>query len=221
MVSSSNSLTIHSDELHITSAKRGTASGVKGIDAALALSPKLVLADIDAAVYNVASGIAGLDVNARIQDSKIPTKLLSSYWHASYDEMTVIQGSWQQYPESNQTDYDSSLTSQAGQANNGPSGANNDEVNFGSLALNAGTYKCVISFLKTNNYGIIEVLLGTTSIGTADSYAAGPTYNNVAVFTFSPTIRMSGNLRIKVSNKNGSSSGYYISLSRIELIRTG
>jgi hypothetical protein len=65
MVFSSNSLTIHDDPLHTGSAKRNSASGVKGIDAGQLLTPKAVMADIDAAIINAANGIAGLDASAK------------------------------------------------------------------------------------------------------------------------------------------------------------
>jgi len=221
MVYSSNSLAVHDDTIHQTSAKRGTTSGVKGIDAALALSPKLVLADIDAAVYNVASGIAGLDANARIQASKMPTKLTNSYWHASYDENSVVQGSWSVNAAGLQEDYDPALINAAGYITNMTSPANGDEIDFGMLYLTAGTYKVSFATRKNTSYCIMEILLGSVSLGTFDEYNAASLYNQVGTFTYSPSVAVSGNLRVKVSGKNGSSSDYILILSRLEIIRTG
>jgi hypothetical protein len=52
----------HDDGQHIGSAKRGTASGVKGIDAGLNLDPKLVNADVDAAAAIAKTKLASLDI---------------------------------------------------------------------------------------------------------------------------------------------------------------
>lgn len=132
-----------------------------------------------------------------------------------------MAGNWEQHSDASVTDYDPSLTGAAGKyLGNNTSVANNDEIHFGSLSLNAGTYKIIVGYVKTTNAGIIEVLLGTTSIGTVDAYGV-TSYNNVATFTYSPTARVSGNLRLKITNKNAGSSGYFMAVGRLELIRTG
>lgn len=62
---------IHDDNFHAGSAKRNTASGVKGIDATSNLFPKAVMADIDPGILNVASGIVGLTAANKIASSLI------------------------------------------------------------------------------------------------------------------------------------------------------
>ncbi len=171
-----------------------------------------------AAAARLALGL--VDANDRMPTAMLPTKIINSYWHASWDERTVVQGTWIQSANAAHTDYDDLLTNVAGRIGNS-SGANNDEVHFGSLTLNAGSYKISLGYYKENVLGIIEILHGTTSIGTADSYAAAAAYNQVASFTYSPATRVTGNLRLKVTGKNAASGGYWIGVCRIEIIRTG
>jgi hypothetical protein len=75
--------------------------------------------------------------------------------------------------------------------------------------------------VKASNRGIMEILLGTVSLGTYDLYTAGTVYNNVSSFTYSPTTRVTGDLRVKATGKNGSSNAYIVAFSRLEIIRTG
>lgn len=171
-----------------------------------------------AAAARLALGL--VDANDRMPTAMLPTKILYSYWHGSWDEKTVVQGTWADTLSASQTDYDTSIVSTAGGKYNSTE-ANNDEIHFGSIVLNAGTYKFIFSTVKDSGRGITEILLGTTSIGTYDGYNASTLFNQVASFTYSPTTRVSGNLRFKVSGKNASSSGYAISVSRFEIIRTG
>lgn len=171
-----------------------------------------------AAAARLAIGV--VDAYDRMPAAMLPTKLLSSFWHASWDERTVVQGTWSQAASASETDFDDSLTSVAGFLYNSTS-ANNDELHFGNLTLNSGTYKINISFIKDSTCAIIEILHGTTSLGTVDAYAAGAAYNNKIVFTYSPTTRVTGNIRIKATGRNGSSAGYLTPASKIEIIRTG
>lgn len=169
-----------------------------------------------AAAARLALGV--VDANDRMPTAMHPSRELSHYFHASWDEVIQVAGTWTTFVNASQTDYDSSLI--AGYIQNNATHANNDEVHFGSLTLNAGTYKISVAYVKANDAGIIEILLGTTSLGTIDSYAAGTSFNQATTLTYSPTARVSGNLRLKVTNKNASSSNYYLYVSRIEIIRT-
>jgi hypothetical protein len=171
-----------------------------------------------AAAARLALGL--VDANDRMPAAMAPTKILNSYWHASNDEKTVVAGTWVQTNDASQTDYDPLINPAAGYVYN-TSSANSDEIHFGSLGLNAGTYKVSVSYVKVNNTGILEVLHGTTSLGTQDTYAAATTYNQVVSFTYSPATYVSGNFRIKLNGKNGSSTAYRLYVSRIEIIRTG
>jgi hypothetical protein len=172
-----------------------------------------------AAAARLALGL--VDANDRMPTAMLPTKILNSYWHASFDEKTDVLGTWVFNSDASQTDYDIALSSSVGNLYNSGNTANNEEVKFGNLTLNAGTYKISFATVKASNRGIMEILLGTVSLGTYDLYTAGTVYNNVSSFTYSPTTRVTGDLRVKATGKNGSSNAYIVAFSRLEIIRTG
>ncbi len=156
-----------------------------------------------------------LDANLRLPTAKLPTKISNSYWHASWNERTVVQGTWAQSNEINQTDFDSDLKSTAGYVINNSS-ADGDEIHFGDLILNAGTYNVKLTCLKSFTYnGIIEILHGTTSLGIVDTNNGSTIYNSTVTFTYSPIVRVSGNLRVKVSGTT--STDYFVYFSRLEI----
>jgi hypothetical protein len=173
-----------------------------------------------AAAARLALGV--VDANDRMPSSMMPSRELSHYFHASFDEKTIVAGAWSVVAAASQTDYDDSLTSGAAVLAS-TNQANLDEVHFGSLTLNAGTYKVILAYEKRSDFGIIEILIGTTSIGTIDSYDVSGTgvYNQVSTLTFSPTTRVTGNLRVRTNGKNGASTSYGNRFSRLEIIRTG
>lgn len=140
----------------------------------------------------------------------------SAYWRAIWSQKTVVQGTWVQTNKAAQTDYDPALLSQPGIVTN-DNPANGDEIHFGNLVLNAGTYKVSVCVETFNTYGILEILHGTTSIGTID--CNGGATNVVGSFVYSPAVLVSGNLRVKVSGS--SSGGFRITPSRLEIFRTG
>lgn len=155
-----------------------------------------------------------IDLNGQmIRGGNVDT---SAYWHAIWSQKTIVQGTWVQYSQAGQTDYDPELMSAPGFVTNN-SIANNDEIHFGNIVLNAGAYKVSAVVEKFNTYGILEILHGTTSIGTIDCNGGA---NNVVVsFVYTPLVLSSGNLRVKVSGST--SAGFRITLSRLEIIRTG
>lgn len=163
-------------------------------------------------------GLLSVDANGLLVAGSLPSKILYSYWHAVWSEKTVVAGTWAQLSSAGRTDYDDGLLSAAGFIQN-TTHANNDEIHFGNLILNAGTYKVVLSYVKSNDCAIFEVLHGTTSLGTQDAYAAVDA-NATVTFTYSPTTRATGNLRLKATGKNGSSSAYNVDICRLEIIRT-
>lgn len=171
-----------------------------------------------AAAARLALGM--VDANDRMPAAMIPTKVLNSYWHASADEKTNVAGTWGQTNEALQTDYDENLVTQAGLMANNSTHTDNDECHFGTITLNAGTYKVSFATRKGASMGIMEVLHGTTSLGTYDCYGADAK-NIVSSFTYSPTTRVTGNLRLKCSGHNASSDDYFVQVSRLEIIRTG
>ncbi len=186
-----------------------------------------ILADSNGLLSSVAAGTAAaarlalglVDALDRMPTAMMPSRELSHYFHALYDEITIVAGTWTSYLDASQTDKDIAISVSGSHVYNS-SHLNNDEIHFGSLTLNAGTYKIIICCIKSGDGGIAEILLGTTSLGTFDNYAASTTYNAVGVLTYSPTARVTGNLRLKVTGKNASSADYIIRVSRIEIIRT-
>lgn len=159
------------------------------------------------------------DANGRLPTSMLPTKLVNAFFHASNDEKTVVGGTWGLTNDASQTDYDPLINSQAGFLTNSTT-TNLDEIHFGNLALTAGTYKVTVAYIRSTDCAILEVLHGTTSIGTQDAYGT-LLYNRTVSFTYSPTVYTTGNLRFRANGKNGSSSAYRVYLSRLEIIRTG
>ncbi len=167
----------------------------------------------DSSMKNIASGIAGLDA------------LLGLLAHRTRNGIggfgnnyTQVAGTWSATSSASQTDWDDILLSAAGFVVS--QGNNLDEIKWPSVILNAGTYKIVIAYEKNNGAGILEVLHGTTSIGTQDTYDAGAVFNQVVSFTYSPTARASADFRIRANGKNVASSGYYLDISRIEIFKT-
>lgn len=199
----------------------GRASAGAGVieEIACTAAGRAILDDANAAAQRLTLGV--VDANDRMPAVMMPTKVLNSYWHASFDEKTIVSGTCSQSADAAQTDYDPMLVGgSAGYVSN-PSSANLDEIHFGSLTLNAGTYKISLGTLKASSCGIIEILHGTTSLGTWDGYVAGATYNQVVSFTYSPTTLVTGNLRIRSNGKNPSAAWYKYFVSRLEIIRTG
>lgn len=160
------------------------------------------------------------DANGRLLEKILPTQILSSYWHAAYNEKKIVQGTWSIIADLGQTDFDPALPGPAGGYVQNDTHANGDELNFGPLGFNAGTYKINIAYLAYAGNGIMEVLIGSTSLGTVDGYNGVTVHNTVGSFTYTATTYLSGNLRIKISGKNGSSSNYYLQFSRLEIITT-
>jgi hypothetical protein len=147
------------------------------------------------------------------------TPTQESYWHATNANMVVVQGSWDEAQSSgNQTDYDSDLVGPTNLKDNGSSN-NLDEVNFGNIILNAGTYNISISYDKYMFWGIIEILIGSTSITTIDTYSGTLQANQSTIFVYTTPTRISGLLRVRVNGKNPSSSGYVIQFSRLEITK--
>ena len=145
----------------------------------------------------------------------LPPQLLSSYWHATWANRTIVQGNWIQVGWG-LTDIDTSLTGVTTGVYNS-SNVNLDEIYFGNVSLLAGTYKLQISYYQFSGGGIVEILIGTTSLGTINTYGTTAT-NLVSEITVSLSTPISGNLRIRVNGTT--STGYYFTFGRIEIFRT-
>jgi hypothetical protein len=131
-------------------------------------------------------------------------------------DITVVAGSFVQSNDASATDFDDLWVTQAAYISSGL----NDECKISGLVLNAGTYVIKVVCIKNADGGILEILHGTTSLGTYDQYNAGTSYNQIATFTYSPTVRNSGDLRFRCTTKNASSSGYTIRTCRIQIMKT-
>jgi hypothetical protein len=101
------------------------------------------------------------------------------------------------------------------------SGAQNDEINFEGLSLEAGTYTVLMRVYTSNNHGIISIQLDSSQIGTIDLYSGSPTPDVLASAT-GLTVGSDDvyQLKLKMTSKNGSSSNYYGLVHSIAFVRT-
>jgi len=102
---------------------------------------------------------------------------------------------------------------------NNSSAANSDEVDINKVAMDAGTYTCLLLCNKTSNAGIIKIYAGAELLGSFDAYGAA---NDSIMTVTGSTIAASGlkTIKIKVDGKNASSSGYNAAVAAIVLLRT-
>ncbi len=93
----------------------------------------------------------------------------------------------------------------------------NDEFQI-NLTAKAGNWNLNLLGITASNYGIITVYLGNTSLGTIDWYSATQVYN--VTKTLAINIPTSGViiLRLKITGKNASSSGYLIGITKVQMI---
>ncbi|CAG0996891.1 hypothetical protein METP3_03024 [Methanosarcinales archaeon] len=158
-------------------------------------------------------------------NDRIPRLMNSAIYRSGFignvasGDITVVAGSFAQTNDANATDFDDLWVTQAGHRYNSTT-ADLDEFKISGLVLNAGTYVIKVVCVKNADGGILEVLHGTTSLGTYDQYNAGTSYNQIASFTYSPTTRVSADLRFRCNGKHASSSDYVIRTSRIQIMKT-
>lgn len=97
--------------------------------------------------------------------------------------------------------------------------AQNDAFSL-NIALAAGTWDCNVFVRKASDKGIITLLMDGASQGTADTYAASGAAAKVTVSGF--TVASTGKkvMQFKAATKNGSSSGYQLSIFGIHFRRT-
>lgn len=92
-----------------------------------------------------------------------------------------------------------------------------------SLFLRAGVWALTVAYLQSNLYGISQLWIDGTSLGTYDAYTAGA--NNMGLFYAQPpgvalgegmhTVRLG-----KTGTKNAAGADYYCGLVNITLRRT-
>lgn len=157
-------------------------------------------------------------IDAHIAASSGSSGFFRQFWQ---NQGTAVQGTWSWSAGAGQSDYASVTGEGAGTYMNVATHANNDEYKWSNIFLPAGNYKITLVHLTSNSRGIVELIFGTTSLGTFDSYAAGTAYNVINTITFSVSVATTADFRIKVTGKNASSSDYYIDFSRLQLEKTG
>ncbi len=165
---------------------------------------------------DVGGGVAGLSL---LKDSN--AHRLRGIFGGFGDNYSVVSGSWGIVTESNQRDFDPILLNSAGYKFNSTR-TNLDEIKWPNVILTFGTYKILLVVSTRNNGGIMELLHGTTSIGTYDTYAVNPGYNVLITFTYTNSLNSTGmDFRLRVNSKNASSVDYIARFSRLEIIKTG
>lgn len=99
-------------------------------------------------------------------------------------------------------------------------GVQNAEMTH-NVVLGAGTWSIELLLEKHENAGIISVQFDGVEKGTIDAYAASPEFNALpSIANIIVPITKKIELKLKLTGKNGSSSGYYGYLTSIKLQRT-
>lgn len=132
---------------------------------------------------------------------------------------TAVQGTWSWNVDASQTDYASLTGEGAGTFYNHVPSSNLDEYKWSNIFLTKGSYKITVVGVKDVVEGIMEMLFGTTSLGTNDMYAAVITYNQIVTFTFTLAYDGTQDMRIRVNGKSG--TDYYCEFSRFVIEKTG
>lgn len=171
---------------------------------------------------NVAGGYVGLDANTNLPNDTLPSQINSMYWNARYANKNIIAGTWSDDYDVLQVDFDPMLVSDSTQYNliYNVAGTDQDEIDYESITLNAGTYKVTVTAQKSPTSGILKIYHGSNLISTFDMYSAGNVFNTVDSQTYQPVANTTGAVRLLVDSKNPSASNYFAYLSRIEIVRT-
>ena len=152
--------------------------------------------------------LAGLDDDDHTQyhtnargDDRYPLifKGYANYIHG-YAYESIIAGTWSGFATSNQI---------LGYYFYNTSGAQNDEIEY-EIFAEAGEKTFELLGSKQTDAGIITVYLDGTSIGTIDQYAGSAEWDNIFTLTFTVVDTKIHSLKFKCTDKNGSSSNYYI-----------
>lgn len=103
------------------------------------------------------------------------------------------------------------------------SGAQNDEITFSTnVVLDPGTYTISVHYMTGPNRGKAHILIDGVDVGNVDQYSAGGVHNvigsvaGVTLAGFDPHT-----VKLKMSDKNASSSAYYGTVTTIRFLRTG
>ncbi len=171
---------------------------------------------------NVAGGYVGLDANTTLPANQLPAQINNTSWNARHQNRTVIAGTWGEAYDASQTDYDPQLVEDNTNYNMvyNISSSNLDEINYASIALNAGTYKVTITAQKSPSSGIVKVYHSTNLLSTFDLYNATDLHNTKDSQDYNLVSYTSGAIRVVVDGKNASATNYFAYISRIEIVRT-
>lgn len=112
-----------------------------------------------------------------------------------------------------------SASKQFGGAYENSSAASGDYVEWANVNAFAANAKLKLLYTKSSNGGIVKILWGGSELGTLDTYAASPTYNNVSTVDLGTVTAGRGTLKLISDTKNASSSGYKISIQQVEVVQ--
>lgn len=95
-----------------------------------------------------------------------------------------------------------------------------DSIDLADVPLAAGTWKVEVMSSRNTNQGIVSVQFDGVEKGTVDTYGT-LAYNVVfSVASISVTTTAKVRLRLKMTSKNASSTGYYLNIEWVKLTRT-
>lgn len=97
------------------------------------------------------------------------------------------------------------------------SGAQNAEIYWDGITLEAGTYEVVLVGVKGGSSGKVHVLFDSDDLGEIDLYAASTTYNQILSVEITVDETKSARLSLKMVDKNASSSSYTGQISYVTL----
>lgn len=98
-------------------------------------------------------------------------------------------------------------------------GAQNDEVVW-KVPLSAGTWTVRLYGRKSTNCGIATVKIDDVAVGTIDTYGSASFMNAQELTDIVVASDGIKSLSFLMATKNASSSGYYLEIEAIELVRT-
>lgn len=141
------------------------------------------------------------------------------YTSLEWSDITIVSGTWIEQNR-DQTIYDPLWVSPGYTRNQYDIGTNNNEFKLSSLTLNTGTYEIKVVGVKASFAGILEILHGTTVIGTADMYETTFTRDVIWTFTYYSLTSTTSDLRFRINGKNSSSTAYFMGTSQIQIRKT-
>lgn len=142
-----------------------------------------------------------------------------SYWREFWGvQGTAVSGVWSWGNDAAQTDFSSVTTNSAGVWN---TPTLNGEYKWSNVYLTPGIYNFSFITRTFSGGGIDEVLFGSTSLGTVDTYSAVSVHNVRVDFQLVLNSPTTADVRIKNSGKNASSSDHNVDFSRFWIEKTG